>query len=101
MEYSIEHFKPKVLIVGYNDNVLVCSIHMFTLQFVCPSIALQVSNALSDLNNEYRGWWLEALDHAEKDKDLSNELIRKMEEAISGSLKSRRTSRMSSWSEMI
>ncbi|KAB2010015.1 hypothetical protein ES319_D10G206600v1 [Gossypium barbadense] len=62
---------------------------------------MQVSNALSDLNNEYRVWWLEALDHAEKDKDLSNELIRKIEEAISGSLKSRRTSQMSSWFQSI
>ncbi|KAE8717817.1 UPF0176 protein [Hibiscus syriacus] len=62
---------------------------------------MQVSNALSGTSNEYRVWWLEALDNAEKDKDFSSELIRKIEEAISGSLKNHRSSRMSSWFQSI
>ncbi|XVF24305.1 hypothetical protein REPUB_Repub13aG0116300 [Reevesia pubescens] len=57
---------------------------------------MQVCDALSDINNEDRVWWLEALHHAEQNMDFSNELIRKIEEAISGSLKNRRTSRISS-----
>ncbi|XWS74480.1 hypothetical protein CRYUN_Cryun01aG0001600 [Craigia yunnanensis] len=62
---------------------------------------MQVCNAFSDINNEHRVWWLEALHHAEQNKDFSNELIRKIEEAISGSLKNRRSSRMSSWFQSI
>ncbi|XVF81925.1 hypothetical protein PTKIN_Ptkin16aG0001600 [Pterospermum kingtungense] len=57
---------------------------------------VQVSKACSDINNEQRVWWLEALHHAEQNKDFSNELIRKIEEAVSGSLKNQRSSRMSS-----
>lgn len=46
--------------------------------------------------NAYRGsrtdqntfWWLEALHHAEQNKDFSSALIRKIEEAVSGNSKS-------------
>ncbi|XP_022745300.1 E3 ubiquitin-protein ligase SHPRH isoform X3 [Durio zibethinus] len=62
---------------------------------------MQVCDALSDINNEHRVWWLEALHHAEQNKDFSNELIRKIEDAISGSLKNRRPLQMSSWFQSI
>lgn len=57
---------------------------------------MQVSKACSAISDEQRVWWLEALHHAEENKDFSNELIRKIEEAISGSLKKQRSSRMCS-----
>ncbi|XP_017984679.1 PREDICTED: E3 ubiquitin-protein ligase SHPRH isoform X1 [Theobroma cacao] len=62
---------------------------------------MQVCNAFSDIKNEDTVWWLEALHHAEQNKDFSNELIRKIEEAIAGSLKNRRSLRMSSWFQSI
>ncbi|XP_015877624.2 uncharacterized protein LOC107414045 isoform X2 [Ziziphus jujuba] len=41
-------------------------------------------------------WWVEALLHAEQSKDFSSELIRKIEEAVSGTLNSSRSSRIAS-----
>lgn len=111
MECSIEHVKPKVVIVSCNNSLLSCR---FLYPAVCFAIVchllhfgwltimfLQVCNAFSDIKNEDTVWWLEALHHAEQNKDFSNELIRKIEEAIAGSLKNRRSLRMSSWLVMI
>ncbi|KAL2317565.1 hypothetical protein Fmac_031441 [Flemingia macrophylla] len=45
----------------------------------------QVCNAYGDSRTDQNAfWWLEALHHAEQNKDFSTELIRKMEEALSG-----------------
>lgn len=57
---------------------------------------LKVCSALDDRKREYTAWWLEALHHAEGNKDFSTELIRKIEEAISGSLNKSRSSRIAS-----
>ncbi|XP_042957344.1 E3 ubiquitin-protein ligase SHPRH isoform X1 [Carya illinoinensis] len=57
---------------------------------------MQVSNALRDRKNQHTVWWLEALHHAEQNKDFSSELIRKIEEAISRAPNNSRSSRISS-----
>ncbi|KAH9702948.1 RING-finger DEAD-like helicase PHD and SNF2 domain-containing protein [Citrus sinensis] len=57
---------------------------------------MQVCNALDDREKQYSAWWLEALHHAEGNKDFSAELIRKIEEAISGSLNKSRALRTAS-----
>ncbi|KAJ7965163.1 E3 ubiquitin-protein ligase SHPRH [Quillaja saponaria] len=44
---------------------------------------MQVSNAFNDRENQHTAWWLEALQHAEQNKDFSSELIRKIEESLS------------------
>lgn len=52
---------------------------------------VQVCNAYRETSTDQNTfWWLEALNHAEKNKDFSTELIRKIEEAISGNSKSSR-----------
>ncbi|KAH7548237.1 hypothetical protein JRO89_XS14G0087300 [Xanthoceras sorbifolium] len=57
---------------------------------------MQVSNASNDITKQSFGWWLEALHHAEGNKDLSRELIRKIEEAIVGTRNNSRSSRIAS-----
>ncbi|PON48604.1 Cdk-activating kinase assembly factor [Trema orientale] len=56
----------------------------------------QVCSAISERKNQNTAWWLEALIYAEQNKDFSGELIRKIEEAISGSLNNSKSSRMPS-----
>lgn len=58
---------------------------------------LKVCNAFSDRKNQYTAWWLEALHHIEQNKDSSNELIRKIGEAVSGTLNTSRASKVASW----
>jgi len=56
---------------------------------------LQVSNAYRDSRTDQNTfWWLEALHHAEQSKDFSTELIRKIEEAISGASSNSKSSRI-------
>ncbi|XP_024639582.1 E3 ubiquitin-protein ligase SHPRH isoform X3 [Medicago truncatula] len=56
---------------------------------------MQVCNAYHDTStNQNTLWWLEALHHAEKDKDFSTELIRKIEESISGNSNNSKSSRL-------
>ncbi|XP_038884909.1 E3 ubiquitin-protein ligase SHPRH isoform X5 [Benincasa hispida] len=47
---------------------------------------MQVGSELKDRGNLNHVWWLEAVHHAEQNKDFSHELIRKVEEAVSGNL---------------
>jgi len=55
----------------------------------------KVCNAYHDTStNQNTVWWLEALHHAEKNKDFSTELIRKIEEAISGNSNNSKSSRL-------
>lgn len=56
----------------------------------------QVCSAFSDRKNQYTAWWLEALHHIEQNKDSSNELIRKIGEAVSGTLNTSRASKVAS-----
>ncbi|CAK7340000.1 unnamed protein product [Dovyalis caffra] len=49
----------------------------------------QVCNAFGERKNLNTVWWLDALCHAEQNKDSTIELIRKIEEAVSGILNSR------------
>ncbi|KAL9315887.1 hypothetical protein ACSQ67_016888 [Phaseolus vulgaris] len=56
---------------------------------------IQVSNAYRDSRTDQNTfWWLEALHHAEQSKDFSTELIRKIEEAISGASSNSKSSRI-------
>lgn len=56
----------------------------------------QVCNAISDRKNQHTAWWMEALHHIEQNKDSSNELIRKIGEAVSGILNTSRASKVPS-----
>ncbi|XP_057989897.1 uncharacterized protein LOC110633932 isoform X2 [Hevea brasiliensis] len=56
----------------------------------------QVCNAFSDRENQDTVWWLDALHHAELNNDFSRDLIRKIEEAVSGTLNNSRSSRIAS-----
>ncbi|RDX63983.1 E3 ubiquitin-protein ligase SHPRH, partial [Mucuna pruriens] len=57
---------------------------------------MQVCNAYRDNRTDQNTfWWLEALHHAEQNKDFSTELIRKIEEAISGTSNNSKSSRIS------
>ncbi|XP_059666858.1 uncharacterized protein LOC132312497 isoform X2 [Cornus florida] len=56
----------------------------------------QVSNALTERKNQHTAWWFETLHDIEQNKDSSSELIRKIEEAVSGTLNISRTSRIAS-----
>ncbi|KAH1214266.1 E3 ubiquitin-protein ligase SHPRH [Glycine max] len=57
----------------------------------------KVCNAYHDSRTDQNTfWWLEALHHAEQNKDFSTELIRKIEEAISGTSNNSKSSRVAS-----
>ncbi|KAJ6952170.1 E3 ubiquitin-protein ligase SHPRH [Populus alba x Populus x berolinensis] len=56
----------------------------------------QVCNAFGERKNLHTVWWLDALNHAEQNKDSTGELIRKIEEAVSGTLNNSRSSRIAS-----
>ncbi|KAL3565477.1 hypothetical protein D5086_033523 [Populus alba] len=56
----------------------------------------QVCNAFGERENLHTVWWLDALNHAEQNKDSTGELIRKIEEAVSGTLNNSRSSRIAS-----
>ncbi|KAJ6697013.1 hypothetical protein OIU85_003381 [Salix viminalis] len=56
----------------------------------------QVCNAFGERENLHTVWWLDALNHAEQNKDSTVELIRKIEEAVSGTLNNSRSSRIAS-----
>ena len=66
------------------------------LNHVCFFFFLKVSNALRDRKDQHTVWWLEVLHQAEQNKDFSSELLRKIEEAISGKLNNSRSSRIAS-----
>ncbi|XP_047148397.1 E3 ubiquitin-protein ligase SHPRH isoform X4 [Vigna umbellata] len=56
---------------------------------------IQVSNAYQDSRTHQNSfWWLEALHHVEQSKEFSSELIRKIEEAISGTSSNSKSSRI-------
>jgi E3 ubiquitin-protein ligase SHPRH len=56
---------------------------------------LKVHKAYHDaITNQTTFWWLEALHYAEQNKDFSTELIRKIEEALSGNSNSSKSPRI-------
>ncbi|CAN1138472.1 E3 ubiquitin-protein ligase SHPRH [Linum perenne] len=57
---------------------------------------MQVVNELGNSKDRHSFWWLDALDHSEQNKGTANELITKIEEAISGSQKHSNPSRFRS-----
>jgi E3 ubiquitin-protein ligase SHPRH len=61
---------------------------------------LKVCNAFGERKNLHTVWWLDALNQAEQNKDSTCELIRKIEEAVSGTLNKSRSSRIASKSEI-
>lgn len=54
----------------------------------------KVCSAINERKNQHMAWWMEALLNAEQNKDFSSELIRKIEEAITGNLNNSRSSRI-------
>lgn len=57
---------------------------------------MKVCSELKDKKNLNEVWWLEGVHHAEQNKDFSHELIRKIEEAVSGNLNNTKSSRVGS-----
>lgn len=57
---------------------------------------VQVNNILTEKKNKNMTWWLDTLHYVEQNKDTSSELIKKIGEAVSGTLNTSRTSRISS-----
>ncbi|KAK1388404.1 E3 ubiquitin-protein ligase SHPRH [Heracleum sosnowskyi] len=57
---------------------------------------VQVDNIVTEKKNEHMTWWLDTLHYVEQNKETSSELIRKIGEAISGTLNTSKTSRISS-----
>ncbi|KAI3991562.1 hypothetical protein MKX01_040572 [Papaver californicum] len=56
----------------------------------------QVSNAFSEQQNQPTNWWLEALQLVEQKENSSNELIRRICDAVSGTLNSSKSSGIAS-----
>ncbi|PRQ59652.1 putative DNA helicase chromatin regulator PHD family [Rosa chinensis] len=56
----------------------------------------QVCSTISEIKDVSTVWWLEALLHAEKNNDISSLLIRKIEEALIGTLNNSKSSRIPS-----
>lgn len=57
---------------------------------------MKVCNAFSDRENQDTAWWLDALHHAELNNEFSRDLMRKIEEAVLGTLNNARSSRIAS-----
>ncbi|PWA98308.1 Helicase, C-terminal [Artemisia annua] len=53
-----------------------------------------VSNAHDDRRNQHTAWWAEALQCIEQNKDVSTDFMRKIGDAVSGTLNTSRTSRL-------
>ncbi|KAK1409267.1 hypothetical protein QVD17_35793 [Tagetes erecta] len=53
-----------------------------------------VFNALKDKRNQHTAWWAECLQIIEQNKDSSTDFIRKIGDAVSGTLNTSRTSRL-------
>lgn len=66
--------------------------------FCSPGIILfKVNDILTERKNKHMTWWLDTLHCVEQNKETSSELIRKIGEAISGTLNTSKTSKISSW----
>lgn len=85
---SCENLKQKFLHVFYSK--------LSTAQQDFRRAYEQVSNGFRKRKNQQTTWWLDALHQIDQNKDLSNELIRKMREALAGTPNASRTSRMAS-----
>ncbi|XP_028782280.1 LOW QUALITY PROTEIN: E3 ubiquitin-protein ligase SHPRH [Neltuma alba] len=72
----------------------VFSSKLSTVQQEFQKVHLQVCNAYSESTNAPTIWWLEALHHSEQNKDFSDELLRKIEEAIAGTLNNSKRQRV-------
>lgn len=59
--------------------------HFLSLM-VCFSCISKVCEAFTECKGQHETWWLDALDLIEQDKELSNELIRRIDEAVSESV---------------
>ncbi|KAG6738627.1 hypothetical protein POTOM_058247 [Populus tomentosa] len=73
-------------------NIVTVDHHNFITSFGLK----QDCNAFGERENLHTVWWLDALNHAEQNKDSTGELIRKIEEAVSGTLSNSRSSRIAS-----
>ncbi|XP_052305352.1 uncharacterized protein LOC127904757 [Populus trichocarpa] len=85
---ACENFKQKYLSVF--------SSKLSAAQLDFNKSSTQVCNAFGERKNLHTVWWLDALNHAEQNKDSTGELIRKIEEAVSGTLNNSRSSRIAS-----
>ncbi|KAK9167890.1 hypothetical protein Syun_000030 [Stephania yunnanensis] len=75
---TCENIKQKYL------SVFISKLSLAQLEF--RNSYLQVCKALDDRQNQNADWWLESINHVEQNKDLSEELIRKVSEAVHGTL---------------
>ncbi|KAK9159338.1 hypothetical protein Scep_005912 [Stephania cephalantha] len=75
---TCENIKQKYL------SVFISKLSLAQLEF--RNSYLQVCNALDDRQNQNADWWLESINHVEQNKDLSEELISKVSEAVHGTL---------------
>ncbi|KAJ0466042.1 putative DNA helicase transcription factor C2H2 family [Helianthus annuus] len=57
-----------------------------------------VCDALNDRRNQHTAWWAECLQIVEQDKESSTDFMRKIGDAVSGTLNMSRTSRLADWS---
>ncbi|KAF5771200.1 putative DNA helicase chromatin regulator PHD family [Helianthus annuus] len=57
-----------------------------------------VCDALNDRRNQHTAWWAECLQVVEQDKESSTDFMRKIGDAVSGTLNTSRTSRLADWS---
>ncbi|WCJ20101.1 zinc ion binding DNA binding helicases ATP binding nucleic acid binding [Euphorbia peplus] len=81
---SSEELKQKYL------SVFTTKLYMAQQDFKKPHT--QVCSAFIEQENQHTTWWLDALGQAELKQDLSRDLIRKIEEAVSGTLNNSRSS---------
>ncbi|KAK9124782.1 hypothetical protein Sjap_014384 [Stephania japonica] len=65
-------------------SVFISKLSLAQLEF--RNSYLQVCNALDDRQSQNADWWLESINHVEQHKDLSEELIGKVSEAVYGTL---------------
>ncbi|KAL0556995.1 hypothetical protein IC582_005513 [Cucumis melo] len=84
--YFDEIFVRKVCEVMRQKYLAVFSSKLSIAQQEFTKSYMQVGSELKDRENLNDVWWLEAVHHAEQNKDFSHELIRKIEEAVSGNL---------------
>ncbi|XP_056169119.1 uncharacterized protein LOC115679829 isoform X5 [Syzygium oleosum] len=83
-----ESFKQKFLSI-FNSKLIVAQLD-FKKSYE------QVCDAFSEMKNQGSVWWLDVLHHIEQSRDSTNELIRKIGEAVLGSTNNSRSSKIGS-----
>ncbi|XP_077216092.1 RING-finger, DEAD-like helicase, PHD and SNF2 domain-containing protein [Tasmannia lanceolata] len=85
---ACEHIKQKYLSVFVSKHSLA--------QQEFEHSYMQVCDALTKCKGQHVPWWLQSLDQIEQNNDSSNDLIRKIDEAVSQAVHNSKSSRVSS-----